>query len=173
MKKTLFQFTLALYLLTLLLCCQQHKIKLTEKEKKNLVSFIDSIHLRNKAMSLLHEIPSTSIKEAFSSENINKIEKALRTMKRSIDESQKVNDQTLDKLYPDLSKHYRKEFCEGLKLYISFLEEGGVSKEKRSKYLSNKKWSRWFYRKFDSICKRSKWFLEEFSKRQDKILIPD
>lgn len=162
--------------MTILICftlnCQQQDVNLTEEEKKNLVCFIDSIHLRNKAMTLLHEIPSSSFEEAFTPENIKKIEKALGMMKKSIEASQKANDQTLDKLYPDLSKYYREEFCEGLKLYIRFLEEGGVSLEEKAKHLE-KKWGKWFFNKFDVMSKRSKWFLEEFAKRQDEILVPE
>ena len=116
-------------------------------------------------MSLLQEIPSTSIIEAYSAENLKKIETALEMMKKSIEESQKVNDQILDKLHPDLSRHYREEFCEGLRLYINFLEEGGVPVEEKSKLLSDK-WGRWFVNKFDSMSKKSKWFLNEFTKRQ-------
>ena len=175
MKKSFIQFTMIIPL-TLLLCftlsCHKQSENLTEEEKKNLVSFIDSIHLRNNAMTLLHEIPSSSFKEAFTPENIKKIEKALAMMKKSIEESQKVNDQMLDKLHPDLSKHYREEFCEGLKLYIIFLEEGGVSKEEKAKHLMDK-WGTLFLIKFDAMSKRSRWFLNEFAKRQDEILFPN
>ncbi len=123
-------------------------------------------------MTLLHEIPSNSFEEAFTPENIKKIEKALGMMKKSIEESQKVNDQTLEKLHPGLSEHYREEFCEGLKQYIKFLEEGGVSLEEKAKHLE-KKWGKWFFSKFDVMSKRFKWFLEEFAKRQGEILFPD
>jgi len=116
-------------------------------------------------MSMLQEIPSTSIIEAFSAENLKIIETALEMMKKSIKESQKVSNQTLDKLYLDLSKHYREEFCEGLRLYIIFLEEGGVPVEEKSKLLSYK-WGRWFINKFDLMSKKSKWVLNEFMKRQ-------
>jgi len=168
MKKMLPQYITIISLSILLcytLCCQKKGENLTEEEKNNLVCFIDSIHLRNKAMSMLQVIPSTSIVEVYSPENLKKIETALGMMKESIEESQKVNDQTLDKLHPDLSRHYREEFCKGLKIYIEFLEEGGVSKEEKSKQLE-KKWGKWFIDKFDSISKRSKWFLNEFARRQ-------
>jgi len=105
-------------------------------------------------------------------EVVKKIEKALELMKQSIKESQKVNDQTLDKLHPDLSKHYREEFSEGLKLYVNFLEDGGVSKEKKAKHLLDK-WGTWFLFEFDMMSNRSKWLLNEFAKRQDEILFPD
>lgn len=138
------------------------RLELTEKEKKNLVYFIDSINLRNKAMNLFREIiPSDS----FALENSKKIETILVMMKNSIDLSQKVNDQTLDKFYPDLSKHYREEFCEGLKIYINFLEKGELAKGKKAKDL-DAKFGRWFANKFDLMSKRSKWFLNEFMKRQ-------
>jgi len=175
MKKSFVQFTIIIPL-TLLLCftlsCHKQGENLAEEEKKNLVCFIDSIHLRNKAMTLLHEIPSNSFEEAFTPENIKKIEMALGMMKKSIDESQKVNDQTLDKLHSDLGKHYREEFCEGLKLYIKFLEEGAVSLEEKAKHLEEK-WGKWFFSKFDAMSKRFRWFLEEFAKRKDEILFPD
>ena len=175
MIKSFIQFTMIIHL-TLLLCfilsCHKKSENLTEEEKMNLVCFIDSIHLRNKAMTLLHEIPSSSFEEAFTPENIKKIEKALGIMKKSIEESQKVNDQTLEKLHPDLSERYREEFCEGLKLYIKFLEEGGVSLEEKAKHLEEK-WGKWFFSKFDAVSKRFKWFLKEFAKRQDEILFPD
>lgn len=168
MKKILPQYIMIISLSILLcftLCCQKKEENLTEKEKNNLVFFIDSIHLRNKAMIMLQEIPSTSIVEAFSLENLKKIETALGMMKKGIAESKKVNDQTLDKLHPDLSKHYREEFCKGLKIYIEFLEEGGVPKEEKSTQLE-KRWGKWFIDKFDSMSKKSKWFLNEFARRQ-------
>ena len=175
MRKSFVQFTMIIPMAVLIcfsLSCQKQSENLTEEEKRNLVCFIDSIHLRNKAMTLLHEIPSNSFKEAFTPENLKKIEKALGMMKKSIQESQKVNDQTLEKLHPDLSEHYREEFCEGLKLYVKFLEEGGVSVEEKSKHLEEK-WGKWFFSKFDAMCKRFKWILKEFAKRQDEILFPD
>ena len=119
-------------------------------------------------MSLLHEIPSDSIENAFTPDNLKKIDNALAMMKKGIKESQKVNDQTLDKLHPDLSKHYREELCVGLELYIGFLEKGDVSKESKSKYLFAE-WGKWFSENFDRMSEKHKRFFNEFARRQDKV----
>lgn len=142
-------------LLSLALNCQKQAENFTDLEQQNLIHFIDSIHLRNNAMSLLHEVPSNSIENAFSPDNLEKINKALAMMKKGVKESIKVNDQTLDKLHPDLSKHYREELCVALESYISFLEEGGVAKESKSKKLSDK-WGKWFFKEFDEMTERNK-----------------
>ena len=49
------------------------------------------MNLRNKAISLLHEVPSDSIANAFTPDNLKKPDKSLAMMKKSIKESQKVN----------------------------------------------------------------------------------
>jgi len=95
MKGTKYLF-LKIFVITIFICltlsCHKQEEIFSEEGKEELTCFIDSVHLRNKAMSLLQEIPSTSIIEAYSAENLKKIETALEMMKKSIEESQKVND---------------------------------------------------------------------------------
>lgn len=161
--------------LTIFLCfslsCQKQNENLTVEEKMILGFFIDSIHFRNKAMALLQEIPSTSFEEAFSPKNLKKIDTAMSLMNKSISRSVKVNDQILNMLHPELSRHFREEFCEGLKLYINFLNEGDTLKEEKAELLMDN-WGRWFIEEFDAMCRKNEWFLSEFEKRQDEILVP-
>jgi hypothetical protein len=102
-------------------------------------AFIQSITLRNKATKMLN-IASSGNKGSM---NKNEYKVFLDLLRKSLSESKKVSDQTLNRMDPMLAFHYRNEFQKGLILYIEGLTDGNNEMfHEGRKYLD--KFGEWF-----------------------------
>ena len=86
-------------------------------------ALIQSIEMRNKAMEMIEMIEIDPI-EHKGVMNKNDFKVFLNLLQKSLEESKKVSDESLNRIDPLFVYHYRNEFQKGLVLYINGFSEG-------------------------------------------------
>ncbi len=107
-------------------------------EKETLNHFSASLHADVAATDILYSKNKSTITKG-------DIEQVLNLRRTALSEARAVTDNVLDKVHPDLKKHFKEEYQQCLVLAIRFLEgpeHNETDFEKANEF--GLKWSRWY-----------------------------
>jgi len=113
-------------------------VTFTEAERENLSHFSASLHADVAATDILYSKNKATITKS-------DIEQVMSLRKTALSEAKAVSDNVLDKIHPDLKKHFREEYQQCLVRAIEFFEGPDHSEIVFDK--ANElglKWSRWY-----------------------------
>jgi len=132
------------------------KGRLSKSERKEIQHFINSLNLKNKATKLMNE---NIKKEKILTGSLDKeiFNDITNLLKGSLKESQNVRDEILLKLHPDLPKHYREEFCEGIRLYLQGTDKLDYKMQLQGQILVEEWWN-WYENNIYKKYKTKQWF---------------